>query len=126
MTETADLASRVAMIDICRRMNRSGINQGTAGNLSLRRGDSFLITPSSLPYDDMEPEDIVEMSFDGTYLGRVNSNPYDPESISNPYGQYGNPYSPNSINNPYGIYGNPYSPNSVTNPYSSSTNIWGE
>jgi hypothetical protein len=54
---------------------------------------------------------------DGTYLGNLNTNQFDPNSVSNPYGQYGSPYSPNSINNPYGQYGNPYSPNSVRNPY---------
>ena len=54
---------------------------------------------------------------DGTYLGNLNSNQYDPNSVSNPYGQYGSRYSPNSINNPYGQYGSPYSPNSVRNPY---------
>lgn len=43
---------------------------GTAGNLSARFGDGFLITPSSLPYDRMEPDDLVEMAFDGTYVGR--------------------------------------------------------
>jgi hypothetical protein len=53
----------------------------------------------------------------GRYLGNVNSNPYDPNSISNPYGRYGSQYSPDSINNPYGQYGSPYSPNSVNNPY---------
>jgi hypothetical protein len=58
---------------------------------------------------------------DGTYLGNLNSNQYDPNSVSNPYGRYGNPYSPDSINNPYGQYGNPYSPNSVTNPYATGT-----
>src|SRR5690606_32955072 len=63
-------ALRREMVDICRRMNASGINQGTAGNLSVRAGDGFLITPSSLPYESMTPEDIVEMDFDGTYVGR--------------------------------------------------------
>jgi hypothetical protein len=53
----------------------------------------------------------------GQYLGNLNSNRYDPNSVANPYGQYGSPYSPNSINNPYGQYGSPYSPNSVRNPY---------
>ena len=42
---------------------------------------------------------------DGTYLGRLSSNPYDPESTSNPFGRFGSPYSPHSINNPYGKYG---------------------
>ena len=57
---------------------------------------------------------------DGTYLGKLNSNQYDPESVSNPYGQYGSEYSPNSINNPYGTYGSEYSPQSPTNPYSAT------
>lgn len=43
----------------------------------------------------------------GNYRGRLSSNPYDPDSTSNPYGRYGNRYSPESINNPYGA-GNPY------------------
>ena len=70
MPAISDLAERREMVAICRKMNASGINQGTAGNLSLRIGDKFLITPSSLPYDTMTPEDIVEMAFDGTYVGR--------------------------------------------------------
>jgi L-fuculose-phosphate aldolase len=63
-------AVRREMVDICQRMNSSGINQGTAGNLSCRVEDGLLITPSSLSYDVMQPEDIVEMDFDGTYVGR--------------------------------------------------------
>ncbi|MGB3900264.1 MAG: class II aldolase/adducin family protein [Mesorhizobium sp.] len=63
-------ALRAEMVNICRRMNSSGINQGTAGNLSVRLARGFLITPSGLPYDTMTPQDIVEMDFDGTYAGR--------------------------------------------------------
>jgi hypothetical protein len=54
---------------------------------------------------------------DGTFLGNLSANPYDPNSVANPYGQYGSPYSPDSINNPYGQYGSPYSPDSVNNPF---------
>ena len=54
---------------------------------------------------------------DGNYLGRVNKNRYDPDSISNPFGRYGSKFSPDSVNNPYGKYGSPYSPYSATNPY---------
>ncbi|SOD42715.1 hypothetical protein [Nitrosovibrio sp. Nv4] len=43
------------------------------------------------------------------YLGNLSSNPYDPDSTSNPYGRYGSEYSQDSINNPYGQYGSPYS-----------------
>jgi L-fuculose-phosphate aldolase len=67
---TNDLSLRTEMVDICRRMNSSGINQGTAGNLSVRSERGFLITPTSLPYERMGPDDIVEMDFDGTYVGR--------------------------------------------------------
>ena len=53
----------------------------------------------------------------GQFLGNLNNNRYDPNSVANPYGQYGSRYSPDSINNPYGQYGSRYSPNSVRNPY---------
>jgi hypothetical protein len=56
-------------------------------------------------------------SKDGTYLGRLNANKYDAESVSNPYGKYGSEYSPTSVNNPYSTYGSPYSVQSSTNPY---------
>ena len=49
-------------------------------------------------------------------LGNLSTNPYAPDSISNPYGA-GNPYDRNSVNNPYGRYGSPYSNQSTTNPY---------
>ena len=36
------------------------------------------------------------------YLGKLNANEYDPESIWNEYGKYGNKYNSNSIWNEYG------------------------
>lgn len=71
MTAAADTpALRQSMIDTCRAMEAKGLNQGTAGNLSVRVADGFLVTPSSLSYDVMQPADIVAMGWDGTYLGR--------------------------------------------------------
>lgn len=61
---------REMMVDICRRMNAAGINQGTSGNLSIRWEDGILITPSSLRYEAMTPDDIVAMDFDGQYRGK--------------------------------------------------------
>lgn len=58
---------------------------------------------------------------DGTYLGRLSSNQYDPDSVSNPYGRYGSRYSADSINNPYGQYGSRYSNQSPNNPYAQRT-----
>src|SRR5437868_4674852 len=58
---------RQSIIDACRRMNELGINQGTSGNISVRHQDGMLITPSSVPYHDMRPEQIVFMQFDGSF-----------------------------------------------------------
>lgn len=70
MTAIDDLDLRREIIATCLRMNSLGINQGSSGNVSVRAGDGLLITPSSLPYDETEPEDIVRLRFDGTWDGR--------------------------------------------------------
>jgi L-fuculose-phosphate aldolase len=62
---------RQAIIDSCLKMNAVGLNQGTSGNLSTRCGDALLITPSGVPYDTMEPEDIVLLRMDGSYEHRL-------------------------------------------------------
>jgi L-fuculose-phosphate aldolase len=69
VTTYDDNALREDMVAICRRMNASGINQGTAGNVSVRNPKGFLVTPTSLPYDMMQPKDLVQMYFDGSYEG---------------------------------------------------------
>lgn len=60
-----EFALRQSIIDQCRAMNASGLNQGTSGNISVRFGDRMLITPSAIPYADMTPEMIVSMPIDG-------------------------------------------------------------
>lgn len=70
MAKIPHLDIRKAMVATCREMNAIGLNQGTSGNLSHRIEGGMLITPTSLPYDRMGPEDIVAMAFDGTYEGR--------------------------------------------------------
>lgn len=49
---------------------REGLNRGTSGNLSVRCGEGFLITPSGMPAADQTPEDIVFMDMDGKAQGR--------------------------------------------------------
>jgi len=61
--------TRQAIIDACREMNKTGINQGTSGNISVRAGAGMLITPSGMDYDLMRPEHIVRMDMDGTWQG---------------------------------------------------------
>lgn len=67
MTKPKDLEVRSAIIAACLDMNASGLNQGTSGNISVRCDDNVLITPTSLPYNETEPEDIVSMSLKGEY-----------------------------------------------------------
>jgi L-fuculose-phosphate aldolase len=62
-------SERHAIIEACLEMNRTGLNQGTSGNISVRHGDGMLITPTALPYSRMTPADIVRMSFDGSTEG---------------------------------------------------------
>jgi len=57
------------------------------------------------------------------YLGCLNCNSYDSNSIWNEYGTYGNSYNSNSIWNEYGTYGNEYNSLSPWNEYSSSSPV---
>ena len=61
--------ARQAVIETCLTMTARGLNQGTAGNVSMRDGDGFLITPSGVPYDGMSPDQIVAMDMAGEYRG---------------------------------------------------------
>lgn len=60
--------ARRALIDACVRMNAAGVNQGKAGNASLRwdRGGApgLLITPSALAYEAMDADDVVWVSLE--------------------------------------------------------------
>jgi len=62
-----EFSKRQSIIDACRRMNALGINQGTSGNISVRHGDGLLITPTSVPYDLMKPEQVVFMDMNGSF-----------------------------------------------------------
>lgn len=55
----AERAVRKSIIDACLSMNSLGINQGTSGNISARFEDRMLITPTSVAYDELLPEDIM-------------------------------------------------------------------
>lgn len=69
MTDHIHADLRQGIVDTCREMNRNGLNQGTSGNLSHRTPNGMLITPTGLPYDRMQREDIVAMDFAANYQG---------------------------------------------------------
>ena len=62
----ADLRQRV--VETARALNASGINQGTSGNVSARIDGGLLITPTSLPYEQMQPADLVALDLQGQPL----------------------------------------------------------
>jgi L-fuculose-phosphate aldolase len=60
---------RSSIIETCIKMNREGLNQGTSGNVSCRDGQNFLITPSGVPYEELDPQMIVLVTGEGEYEG---------------------------------------------------------
>lgn len=64
---------RLKLIATARGMTASGLNRGTAGNLSVRVDDGregFLITPTGMDYEALQADDVVFMRLDGTPEGR--------------------------------------------------------
>lgn len=68
MRPASENEARRELIARARAMNAAGINVGKAGNLSMRwsrsAAEGCLITPSALPYDALEPDDIVWLPLD--------------------------------------------------------------
>ena len=64
----ADL--RADLIATARALQPSGLGKGTAGNVSVRDGDAFLITPTGLAYEHLLPDDLPRMALDGSWSGR--------------------------------------------------------
>ncbi len=60
---------RAEIVATAQRMNATGLNVGTAGNISVRAGAEILITPTGLPYDEMRPSDVVELDGRGQAHG---------------------------------------------------------
>ena len=53
---------RTEVVDAAREMLRLGLVSGTAGNVSARDGESILITPAAMPYEQMTEEDLVDVA----------------------------------------------------------------
>lgn len=60
---------RHAVVDAARHLVRHRLNEGTTGNVSVRCGDGFLITPSGLPAEALRPAEVVRMDLDGSWSG---------------------------------------------------------
>ena len=58
-------------------------------------------------------------SNNGKFLGNVNTNQFDKDSVNNPFGKYGSPFSPDSTKNPFSQYGSPFGTDSIIRPNNS-------
>ncbi len=56
---------RIALIEAAQSLSSLGLNSGTSGNISIRDGQAMLITPSAIPYNNLKPEMIAQMSLTG-------------------------------------------------------------
>lgn len=68
---TSEMSLRLELIETCRAMNRLNINSGTAGNVSVRTDEGFLISPTGIEYEKLQPDNVVLMRMDGTFDGDV-------------------------------------------------------
>lgn len=69
--ELTEIEKREAIIACCLKMNSSGLNQGTSGNISIRHGEGMLISPTSTAYEDLTPESIAYVHKDGSNEGPI-------------------------------------------------------
>jgi len=60
---------REALLRVSMQLLEMGLNTGTAGNVGVRDGDGFLITPSGMPVERTTARDMVWMGFDGNIQG---------------------------------------------------------
>lgn len=54
------------LIATAQAMTAAGLNKGTAGNLSVRSGEGFFITPTGMDYADLNVDDIPWVGLDGS------------------------------------------------------------
>ena len=61
-------AARAQLVTYSARLLDDGLAVGSAGNMSVRAGDTVAITPSGVSYAEMRPEDVCLVATDGTEL----------------------------------------------------------
>jgi len=65
------VSAALQLIGACRALTARGLALGTSGNVSLRRdAQHFLVSPTGLAYERLEPQDIPLMDLEGRWYGR--------------------------------------------------------
>jgi L-fuculose-phosphate aldolase len=62
-------AARAQLVSYGARLLADGLAVGSAGNISVRLGETVAITPSGISYVDMQPGDVCLVTLTGTQLG---------------------------------------------------------
>lgn len=62
------LQERQAVVDACRFLQEKHLVVGTAGNISIRRDDDIIISPSAVEYSQMTVMDIVVVDMKGNIV----------------------------------------------------------
>lgn len=63
-----DSAARQMIIASACAMHSDGLTVANSGNISVRREQGFLITPSGVPYESLTPDQIVHLDDEGGHL----------------------------------------------------------
>jgi L-fuculose-phosphate aldolase len=59
------LSARNELLATARRMQDLGLAPGTSGNVSVRTPTGFLVTPTGIPYGELQPDDMVAVDANG-------------------------------------------------------------
>ncbi len=65
-------ADREAISELGRQMLVDGLTKGTGGNISVKSGDAIAISPSGVPYDEIQPDDVSVLEDDEVVAGSTN------------------------------------------------------
>ena len=70
-----EMNSKQILCDAIIKLNTLGLNHGATGNCSIRKEESFLISPSGISNDSLKSEYIVLMKMDGTLVNQKKLQP---------------------------------------------------
>lgn len=59
---------RQELVATAKRMSDLGLTPGMSGNVSVRTSKGMLVTPSGMPYNEIVPDDCVEIGLDGKVM----------------------------------------------------------
>lgn len=66
--QSTEMALRSLMVVVARRLSDLGLNRGSTGNVSARHGDSWLITPSGVPPEELSAQTMIAMDYSGQVI----------------------------------------------------------